>query len=60
MEDQPLHRSRRLQNLPSLTMDPPPPLRRKIINISGSFESIGISESPEELNLDILSLIFVQ
>ena len=32
-------------------MEPPPPPRRKIINISGSFEPTGISESPGEPEL---------
>ena len=57
MEDQPLRRSRRLQNLPLLTtVEPPlPPLRRRI-NTSGSFESIGISENPRELELRYIHL----
>ena len=52
MEDQPVCRSIRVQNLPPLTtMEPTPPSLRQIINISGSFESTGISENPGELEL---------
>ena len=45
MEDQPFRRSRRLRNLPPLvTLEPPPPPQRWILDTDGSFEPIGISE----------------
>ena len=45
MEDLPLKRSRRLQNLPLLvTMEPPPPPQRRRLDIDGSFDPVGISE----------------
>ena len=45
MEDQPIRRSRRLQNLPPLvTLEPPPPPQRKILDTDGSFEPVGLSE----------------
>ena len=67
MEDQPLRRSRRLQNLtPLTTVDPPPPPLRYTVKKGGSFESTGISENlgepelryiqPELLSLEIEDL----
>ena len=45
VEDLPLRRSIRLQNLPSLVMvEPSPPPQRRRLDIDGSFEPIGISE----------------
>ena len=45
MEDQPLHRSRRLQNLPpSVTVEPPPSPQRQRLDTDGSFEPVGVSE----------------
>ena len=41
-----------MQILPPLTVvDPPPPPRRRRINISGSFEPVGISAIPWEHEL---------
>ena len=52
MEDQPIRRSRRLQNLPPLiTFEPPPPLQRRRLDIDGSFELVGISEVLDEPKL---------
>ena len=52
MEDQPLRRSRRLQNLPLFTtVDPPPPPQRQRLDTDGSFELVGISEVPGEPEL---------
>ena len=52
MEDQPLRRSRRLQNLPTATtVEPPPPPQRKRLDTDGSFEPVGISEVPGEPEL---------
>ena len=54
MEDQPLRRSRRLQNLPLFTtVEPPLPPQRWILDRDGSFEQIGISEVPGEPELRI-------
>ena len=45
VEDQPLRRSRGLQNLPSfLTLEPPPPPQRRRLDMGGSFKPIGVSE----------------
>ena len=52
MEDQPFRRSRRLQNLPFLTtVEPPLPPQRQILDTDNSFELVGISEVPGELEL---------
>ena len=52
MEDQPLRRSRRLQNLPPFTtVEPPPPPQRQRLDTNGSFELVGISEVPGEPEL---------
>ena len=52
MEDQPLHRSTRLQNLPpSDTVEPPPPPQSQRLGTNGSFELVGVSEVPSELEL---------
>ena len=52
MEDQPLRRSRRLQNLPLLvTVEPPLPRQRQRLYIDGSFKPVGISEVPGEPEL---------
>ena len=52
MEDQPLYRSIRLQNLPpSDTVDPPLPPQRKRLGTDGSFEPIGVSKVTGELEL---------
>ena len=52
MEDQPIRRSRRLQNLcPLITLEPPPPPQRRILDTNGSFEPIGVSEVLGELEL---------
>ena len=51
-EDQPLRRSRRLQNLPPFTtIEPPHPPQRQRLDTDGSFESVGISEVPGEPKL---------
>ena len=45
MEDQPLRRSIRFQNLPLATIvEPPPPPQRRILYIEVSFEQVGTSE----------------
>ena len=45
MEDQPIRRSRRFQNLPPLvTLEPPPPPQRRRLDTDGSFELVGVSE----------------
>ena len=52
MEDQPLCRPRRLQNLPpSVTVEPPPPPQRQRLDTYGSFEPVGVSEVLGELEL---------
>ena len=52
MEDQALRRSRRLQNLPPFTtVEPPSPPQRWILDTDGSFEPVGISEFPGEMEL---------
>ena len=52
MEDQPLRRSRRLQNLPPTTkVEPPLPHQRWRLDTDDSFETIGISEVPGEPKL---------
>ena len=52
VEDQPLRRSRRLQNLPPTTiMEPPSPRQRWILDTDGSFEPVGVSEVPSEPKL---------
>ena len=52
MEDLPLRRSRRLQNLPPLVIvEPPSPPQRRRLDIDGSFEPVGISEVLGELEL---------
>ena len=54
VEDQPLRRSRRLQNLPpSVTVEPPPPPQKRRLDIDGSFEPVGVSEVPGEPELRI-------
>ena len=54
MEDQPLCKSRRLQNLPpSVTVEPPPSPQRQRLDTDGSFESIGVSEVLGEPELSI-------
>jgi len=42
VEDQLPHRSRRIQNLPPVTFEPPPPLRRRRIDATSSFEPAGL------------------
>ena len=52
VEDQPLRRSRRLQNLPpAFTIEPPPPPQRWRLDIDGSFEPTGVSKVLGELEL---------
>ena len=52
MEDQPIKRSRRLQNLPPLiTLETTPPPQRRRLDTDGSFEPIGVSEVLGELEL---------
>ena len=52
MEDQPIRRSRRLQNLPlRIALEPPPPPQRQRLDTNGSFEPIGVSEVPGEPEL---------
>ena len=52
MEDQPIRRSRRLQNLPPLiTLEPPPPSQRQILETDHSFELVGVTEVPVEPSL---------
>ena len=52
MEDQPLCRSRRLQNLPPFdTVEPPLPPQRQRLDTDGSFEPVGVSEVPGEPEL---------
>ena len=54
MEDQPFCSSRRLQNIPpSVTVEPPPPPQRKILDTNGSFEPVGVSEILGEPKLRI-------
>ena len=63
MEDQPIRRSRRLQNLPPLiTLEPPPPPQRWILDTDGSFEPIGVSEvsGEPELRMDQFYLTTVE
>ena len=58
MEDQPLRRSRRLQNLPpAITVEPPPPPQRQRLDTDSSFEPVGVSEVPGEPNLGLIRLI---
>jgi len=40
-EDHLLHRSRRIQNLPPITFEPPLPPKRRRINVAGYFEPTG-------------------
>ena len=41
-----------MQNLPPLiTLEPPPPPQRRRLDTDGSFEPIGVSEVPGELEL---------
>ena len=52
MEDQPLRRSRRLQNLPPfIIVEPPSPPQRQRLDTDDSFEPVGISEVPGEPEL---------
>ena len=52
MEDQPLRRSRRLQNLPLFTIvEPPPPPQRWILDTDGYFKPVGISEFLGEVEI---------
>ena len=52
MEDQPLYRSIRLQNLPPYdTVEPPPPPQMRRLGTDGSFEPVGVSKVPGELKL---------
>ena len=52
MEDQPIKRSQRLQNLPLLiTLEPPPPPQRQRLDTDGYFEPIGFSEVSGEPEL---------
>ena len=52
MEDQPLKRLRRLQNVPLFTtVEPPPPPQRRRLDTGGSFELVGVSEVPGEPKL---------
>ena len=54
MEDQPLHRSKRFQNLPpSVTVEPPLPPKRMELDTKGSFEPVYVSEVLGELKLRI-------
>ena len=49
MEDQPIRRSQRLQNLlPLITLEPPPPPQRRRLDTDCSFELVGVSEVPSE------------
>ena len=52
MEDQPIRRSRSLQDLPpAITVEPPPPPQWHRLSVDGYFEPIGISEDPGKLKL---------
>ena len=52
MEEQPLKRSRRLQNLPPTTIvETPLPPQRQRLDIDGSFEPVGMCEVPGEPEL---------
>jgi len=45
------HRSRRIQNIPPVTFEPPQPPRRRILDIAGYFEIIGSIDFFGELDL---------
>ena len=54
VEDQLLKRSRSLQDLPLvIPVEPPLPPQRRILGIDGSFEPVGDSEVPGELEIRI-------
>jgi hypothetical protein len=48
VEDQQLHHSRRLQGLPPVTLEPPPPPLRHRLDQEGSFEATGPQETVPE------------
>ena len=67
VEDQPIRRSIRLQNLPPLvTLEPPTPPQRRRLDMDGSFEPVGLSEILGEpslianrLNLDTIEIEYL-